>query len=225
MVAYLETLPSYESLTIDLLTQVGEGNWRMGAAGIPQTNAEDGILQSYVRDLLAGLIDQLKSRSRTMQPPISGTFLLNNVSYMRNDLILSNSAAGDVLGVGAEDLLNSAFREAKGIYMSAWQDLASLVSEEKSHQQPQSRFKDLAGGGEKTMVRDNLGQFYERLDQLEGLARQHQISRKDPGLRDKLSAEVRELVVGQMSAFVQKHNRVVEKCELTGSLVVLGSRD
>jgi exocyst complex protein 7 len=194
----------------DLLTSLGDRNWLMGAqtGQQPRSGGEDGILQHFIADLLSALISSLDNRSRSMRKPVSSIYMLNNLSYMRNNLILSNqSAANDIMGSTAEDILNSAYRDAKARYLDAWRELVGLLAEPTSS----GRFGVVGVGGDKQAVKDSLANFFNRLDELEVLSRQHTLSRQDPNLRERLHADVRNLVVPAFQSYMAKKH--AEKCE------------
>jgi exocyst complex protein 7 len=143
-----------------------------------------------------------------MRKPVSSIYMLNNLSYMRNNLILSNqSAANDIMGSTAEDILNSAYRDAKARYLDAWRELVGLLAEPTSS----GRFGVVGVGGDKQAVKDSLANFFNRLDELEVLSRQHTLSRQDPNLRERLHADVRNLVVPAFQSYMAKKH--AEKCE------------
>jgi len=216
-VTYLENLSAYEMTVTDLLTSLGDRNWLMGAqtSQLPRSGEDDGILQHFITDLLSALVSSLESRSRSMRKPVPSIYMLNNLSYMRNNLILSNqSAANDIMGSTAEDLLNAAYRDAKSRYLETWRELTGLLAESTSS----SRFGGVVNvGGDKQAVKDSLSNFFNKLDELEGLSRQHTLSRQDPNLRDRLYADVRNLVVPAFTNYMAKHPKHADKCELKRS--------
>jgi exocyst complex protein 7 len=204
-------LSSYETTVTDLLTSLGDRNWLMGAqtGQQPRSGGEDGILQHFIADLLSALICALDSRSRSMRKPVPSIYMLNNLSYMRNNLILSNqSAANDIMGSTAEDMLNSAYRDAKARYLDTWRELVGLLTEPTSS----GRFGGVVGvGGDKQAVKDSLSNFFNRLDELEVLSRQHTLSRQDPNLRERLHVDVRNLVVPAFQNYMAKFPKHADK--------------
>jgi exocyst complex protein 7 len=176
-----------------------------------QTHEEDGILQHFVADLVSALIASVDSRSRGMKKPVSSIYMLNNLSYMRNNLILSSqTSANDILGAVAEDMLNTAYRDAKARYLEVWRELTALLTESTSS----GRFGVVGVGGDKQAVKDSLANFFNRLDELEALSRQFSLSRQDPNLRERLHADVRGLVVPAFQAYMSKHPKHADKCKL-----------
>lgn len=231
VVSYLETLPAYEDTVISLLNHLGDRNWLMGAQPSTKLSAQesdgDGILQHYITDLLSALVTSLDTSSRSSastapassssrKPIVSSIFMLNNLSYMRNNLILSSqSSASDILGTTAQDLLNAAYRDAKAHYLDSWRDLVGLLADTSSSSG--GRFgnvvQNVGGGGDKQTVKDSLANFFTRLDELDAVSRQHTLSRKDPQLRERLQADVKNLVVAAFQSYAAKHPKHVEKCE------------
>lgn len=77
---YLETLPTYAGTVKNLLTQLGERNWLMGATQMktPVLGADDGIVQQYIADLLTALIENLETTSAGLKRSVKPIFMLNN---------------------------------------------------------------------------------------------------------------------------------------------------
>lgn len=200
----------------------------MGAIPATQKNVEnDNTLQHFVADMLSGLLEQIEARSRGMRKVVAAVFLLNNrelesfrprasanfrlVSYVRNNLVTTLETAS-MLGSGGEGVLDRGFRDARARYMEVWQELLALLAESTNT----GAVARLTGtSGDKQVVKDSLSNFFARLDELEALSRQHPLSRQDADLRDRLSQDVRRLVIPAFSAYAARHAKRVEKCECT----------
>ncbi len=133
------------------------------------------------------------------------------MSYIRNNLILSSSStANDIIGEAGEDELNRAFRDAKQKYLDSWQGLAELLSDSATSGSS-TRFGSVVGS-DRQAVKDGLTNFFNRLEELEGISRQYGLSKQDPILRDRLRQDVKSIVVPALNAFVSKHTKM-ERCE------------
>jgi len=176
---------------------------------------DDGIVQHFVADLVAALCTQLDFRARSMKRPISSIYLLNNLSYIRNNLILSSSSnASDILGVAGESELNRAFRDAKQKYLESWQSLADLLSDSATSGSS-SRFGSVVGGGDRQASKEGLTNFFSRFEEMEGISRHHQLSKQDPNLRDRLGLDVKNIVMNALNSFQSKHTKLERYMRMT----------
>lgn len=194
VVSYLETLPRFSRTAESLLTSLGSGNWLMGAASkTPQLDSSN-IIEHYVADLVAGLLENLEAHSHK-QHIVGAIFMLNNLSHLRTHLIPS-----DVLGEAGEDLLNKSFREHRQRFMDCWQSLVATLDDSSR------------GGLIKQQGKETLGGFFARYDELETACKQHVLTRQDPTLRERLRGDVIALVVGALQAYVSRHQKNADKC-------------
>ncbi|GFZ46609.1 hypothetical protein JCM24511_03829 [Saitozyma sp. JCM 24511] len=212
---YLETLPAFE-VTVETLLQSSQSqrSWLMGASEAPSpvrsAAEEGGVVKLFVADILGTLIIYLKQRASTMKRVIGQTFLLNNLSHIRNTTAGFNS---DIIGPGAEDMLNKAFREAKSAYLSEWTSLIGLLTPPTPSG---GRFSG-GGGGDRQSLKDGATAFFDRLAELEGVGSGYPLSRQDPDLRDRIGREVEELVGRGYGGFWGRvQGRGVEKCKGRG---------
>lgn len=207
---YLEQLPTFGGLADTLLRASGkaERSWLMGMNQPPSSaksaDEEGGIASLYAADVLGTLLSALETRSKTMRKPISSSFLLNNVSHIRNT---TSSFSSDLIGPGAEDMLNRHFREAKTAYLSEWVSLTQALQHTAS-----ARFN--VGSSDKQSTKEAAASFFERLAELETTCRQHPLSRQDPDLRERVGSEVADLVGAAYKTFWTKaHAKGFDKCE------------
>ncbi|KAL1409715.1 exocyst complex component exo70 [Vanrija albida] len=205
--AFLEALPSFGPLVEGLLRSGGshERTWLMGMKDHPSParNAaeEGGTLNLYAADTLGTLLIHLDQQAKTMRRPVSSTYLLNNLSYIRNT---TSSFNADIIGPAAEDMMNRHFREAKTQYIGDWQALVQTLSI-----QAQSRFP--GGSTDKQSAKESAAAFFEKLVDLEYTCRQHPLSRQDIDLRDRIGAEVTELVASAYQSFWAKAHGKYDK--------------
>lgn len=137
------------------------------------------------------------------------------MSHIRNT---TSSFNADIIGPGAEDMLNKHFREAKTCvptrtfadirqYLTEFQALVQLLSHTA-----QTRFN--VGSSDKQSTKEAAASFFDRVAELEATCKQYPFSRQDPELRERIGAEVGELVRAGYAAFWTKaHSRGYDKCE------------
>ncbi|WWC61383.1 uncharacterized protein I303_103966 [Kwoniella dejecticola CBS 10117] len=196
---YLENMNGFEKLIEGLLSKShSERSWLMGQKEPPSSarnaNEEGGVVNLFVADVLGTLLQFLDARSRTMRKPVGQAFLLNNLSHIRNT---TSSFKSDITGPGAEDMLNKAFRDAKGQYLSEFHSLVSLLT--TTHSTP--RFGVTVPQGERHHLKESATQFFDKLAELENVIMQYPLNRQDPDMRDRISREVEGIVRGGYEAF------------------------
>ncbi|EIW68795.1 hypothetical protein M231_06865 [Tremella mesenterica] len=203
---YLEMLPSYHEVVEGLLGQShAERSWLMGSKEIPSTARsaadEGGLLNLFVADVLGTLLQHLETRAGPMRKPIGSTFLLNNLSHIRNT---TSSFKSDVIGPNAEGMLNKAFRDAKLQYMAEWTNLASLLTSPPTSTPRFGMSVPGVSGSERNTLKESATLFFDRLSELEQVCTQYPLSRQDPDLRDRLASDVDEVVATAYRTFVTR---------------------
>jgi len=170
-----------------------------GEAPSPARNAQEegGIINLFVADVLGTLLIHLDARAKSMRKPVGYTFLLNNLSHIRNTTASFHS---DIIGPGAEDMLNKAFRDAKNQFMTELNSLAALLT-------PTSTTRinlpvSVPGtSNERSMLKDCATAFFDRLAELESLCAQYPLNRQDPDLRDRIGREAEDVVCRAWGAY------------------------
>ncbi|KAK4687879.1 exocyst complex component 7, partial [Tremellales sp. Uapishka_1] len=215
---YLEALPMYEKTVEGLLgTSHSERSWLMGAkeppSSVKSASSEGGLVSLYVADILGTLIIHVDNKSKGMRRPIGQAFALNNLSHVRNT---TSSLDSDLIGPGAEDMLNKAFRDAKNQYLSEWQALTTLLSPGNVST---PRFGVSVGGhSERQALKESAVAFLNRFTELEIICKQYPLARSDPDMRDRVGREVEDLVVGAWQAFNSRcAGKALEKYLTTSS--------
>ncbi|KAG9085523.1 hypothetical protein FS749_004353, partial [Ceratobasidium sp. UAMH 11750] len=122
-VEYLEQIPAVADAMSSMLMTLGDGNWRMGEGMIPgsKTRIEESnepervILEHFTYDIISTLISTLTAISRFLKrPALTAIFMLNNVSYIRDRILLApRSNIDDLLSSPTQEALNSSFRSSK----------------------------------------------------------------------------------------------------------------
>ncbi|WVQ98552.1 hypothetical protein IAU59_005678 [Kwoniella sp. CBS 9459] len=198
---YLETLPEYEQIVESLLGKShSERSWLMGMKEAPSparsANEEGGTVNLFVADVLGTLLIHLEGRAKTMKRPIAQAFLLNNLSHIRNT---TSSFHSDIIGPGAEDMLNKAFRDAKGQYLSEFHGLVNTLT--TTHSTPRFGVPVSIPQGERHNLKESAQAFFDKLSELESVVVQYPLNRQDPDMRDRLAREVEGIVRGGYEAF------------------------
>jgi hypothetical protein len=127
------------------------------------------------------------------------------VSHIRNTIA---SFKDDIIGPGAEDMLNKHFRDAKITYTAEWKSLTQTLQHTA-----QSRF-NVGASHDKQTTKEASTAFFDRLAELEQICRQYPLNRQDPDLRDRVGRDVEDLVRVAYATFWNKaHGKGFDKCE------------
>ena len=128
------------------------------------------------------------------RPAFGAIFLLNNVSFLRTQLLVVRAAAASaVLSRPALELLNSNFRTAKAGYFDAnFAPLLQTLADERDR-------------GGKSAVKEKFTRFFDLLDEV---TERHQFARvlaDDPEGRATVADEAVKLVVPSLQRFIQRN--------------------
>ena len=165
---------------------------------------------------------------------LSAIYMLNNVSFVRREILL-NSNVPDVLAggeaphrrdsgstgggfavgsgggegggndAGIEDELNRRNRSAKTGYLEIFSPLvACLMDAGVEH----SVLKSAIGVGhtEKKDIKDRFARFNDALEEIEGLHRIAKLDKNEEGLRERSKDEVIRMCLPTYAAFVKRHD-------------------
>ncbi|KAG8973500.1 hypothetical protein FRB90_009921 [Tulasnella sp. 427] len=200
-VGYLNQMPDVQITVEQLLRMLGDGNWKMGAGGMVTKASEEetsdhALLEHFVGDVITTLTDSLQVMSKTQRMPGLGSiFLLNNISYLRGQLLLEpESLVDEFISTTSQTHLNSQYRTAKALYFEA--NFTSLL------QPLGDTGKDKSS---KSNPKEKLATFY---DALEAVAERHRFARvlsDDPNGREGIADDVVRLVVPALQRFIQKY--------------------
>ncbi|KAI0699055.1 Cullin repeat-like-containing domain protein [Cerioporus squamosus] len=197
-VQFLERLLAVKDAAASALMTLGDGNWRMGeGAQVGKTKPAEvddkTIVQHFTYDVVNAVIQSLLALSRMNKRPAFGAiFLLNNVSFLRTQLLVERSAITAILSPPAQELLNSNFRVAKAGYFDAnFSPLLQTLIDEKDKG--------------KSAVKEKFNRFFDLLDEV---TERHQMARvlaDDPEGRAQVADEAVKLVVPSLQRFIQRN--------------------
>ncbi|QRW05322.1 exocyst complex protein exo70 [Ceratobasidium sp. AG-Ba] len=207
-VEYLEQIPAVADAMSSMLITLGDGNWRMGEGTIPgaKTRIEESsepervILEHFTcksifaLDIISTLLSTLTTVSRFLKrPALTAIFMLNNVSYLRDRVLLApRSNIDDLLSSPTQEALNSNFRSSKAAYFDTnFTALLGCLTDD---------IKDKKAG-----IKDKFGRFFEALEEIAERHRYARVLADDPEGKEKLQDEVVRLVIPALQRFTQKH--------------------
>ncbi|TFK32707.1 exocyst complex component exo70 subunit [Crucibulum laeve] len=201
-VKYLSRIPQVQSAAAAALHALGDGNWKMGE-GVqvgqqqrPEENDESIILEHFIFDLVMTVLSSLNTISRTGRRPAFGSiYLLNNVSYLRKNLLLQpkHMILPSLISQPAKDALNSNFRTAKAAYFdSNFTPLMQSITDD-----PKEKIK-------KDAAKEKFTRFYDLLEEVMERHRMAKVLEEDKEEREVVGEEVVMLVVPSIQQFTQK---------------------
>ena len=160
---------------------------------------------------------------------VAAIFMLNNVSYIRRELLLNSNvpdllassggsrrdsssttatntgaASGSSSDINIEDELNKRNRQAKTRYLEIFSPLVSCLMDAGVEQ---SVLKSAIGVGttEKKDTKDRFGRFNEALEEVESLHKVARLDKNEQNVRERVKDEVIRMCVPTYTRFVQKH--------------------
>ncbi|EDR01299.1 exocyst complex component, exo70 subunit [Laccaria bicolor S238N-H82] len=198
-VRYIAKVPEVRSAVSSALLALGDGNWKMGEGiqvGQAREGDESAILEHFIGDVIITSLTSLTAISRTSRRPAFGSiFLLNNVSYLREHLLIqpTNPSISNLLPQSAVDALNSNFRTAKaGYFDSNFSPLMQALADDP-------RDKSSKGAAKEKFTR-----FFDLLDEVVERHRLAKVLEDEPAGRETLGEEVIRLVVPALQRFTQR---------------------
>ncbi|SCZ89422.1 BZ3500_MvSof-1268-A1-R1_Chr9g10405 [Microbotryum saponariae] len=213
VVNFMRQLSDNQTVVEGFLNVLGPGNW--GGPKIPVStrdgDEEQSLLTRYLNDVLQTLLAALDQRAKGLRARsgISAIFLLNNVSFIRREVL--SSQVGDVLGEACEDALNKLMRTTKASYLEIWSPLVSALLDAGLEQSGaagaiKAAVKGGGGGGnERAQTKDRFLRFGDGLQEVENL---HAVAKLDEGeqeLKERLKGEVERMIVPTYTKFLAKH--------------------
>ncbi|KAI5475476.1 exocyst complex component, exo70 subunit [Pseudohyphozyma bogoriensis] len=213
VVTFMRQLSDNQPTVESFLSVLGAGNWGGPPTKSPVSGQEDDtLITRYLNDVLTTLLTALDARTRALRarPGVAAIFLLNNVSYIRREVL--SSQIGDLLGEACEDNLNKKMRTTKASYLEIWSPLVSALLDAGIDQSGAAGAIKAGigavagkGGGEKRETKDRFVRFHDSFEEVEQL---HQSAKLDEGeaeLRERLKGEVTRMIVPTYSKFLARH--------------------
>ncbi|KAL8280895.1 hypothetical protein RQP46_006574 [Phenoliferia psychrophenolica] len=211
VVTFMRQLSDNQATVESFLSVLGAGNWGGPPARSPISGQEeDSLITRYLNDVLVTLLNSLDLRSRSLRnrSGFAAIFLLNNLSYIRREVL--SSQIGDLLGEACEDSLNKRMRSTKAGYLEIWSPLVSALLDAGIDQSGvaggiKAGISSLKGGDEKRETKDRFVRFHDAFEEVESL---HQAAKLDEGeqeLRERLKGEVERMIVPTYTKFLARH--------------------
>ncbi|KAJ3719586.1 Cullin repeat-like-containing domain protein [Lentinula guzmanii] len=199
----------------DILSVVGDGNWKMGEGVVVKKQAivevsAQTLLEHFIYDVVLTIINTVSLIARTQRrPPFDSFFLLNNIAYLRKNILEPRQdSLIDYLTKPTQDVLNSNFRTAKASYLDA--NFSPLM---------QSLSDDPKEKG-KAATKEKFTRFYDLLEEVLERHRLAKILEDDAESREAIGNDVIKFLIPSLKAFTQKQK---EK-EFSKSKHLCGSR-
>ncbi|KAJ3785579.1 Cullin repeat-like-containing domain protein [Lentinula aff. detonsa] len=183
----------------DILSVVGDGNWKMGEGVVVKKQAivevsAQTLLEHFIYDVVLTIINTVSLIARTQRrPPFDSFFLLNNIAYLRKNILEPRQdSLIDYLTKPTQDVLNSNFRTAKASYLDA--NFSPLM---------QSLSDDPKEKG-KAATKEKFTRFYDLLEEVLERHRLAKILEDDAESREAIGNDVIKFLIPSLKAFTQK---------------------
>ncbi|KAJ3794696.1 Cullin repeat-like-containing domain protein [Lentinula aff. detonsa] len=183
----------------DILSVVGDGNWKMGEGVVVKKQAivevsAQTLLEHFIYDVVLTIINTVSLIARTQRrPPFDSFFLLNNIAYLRKNILEPRQdSLIDYLTKPTQDVLNSNFRTAKASYLDA--NFSPLM---------QSLSDDPKEKG-KAATKEKFTRFYDLLEEVLERHRLAKVLEDDAESREAIGNDVIKFLIPSLKAFTQK---------------------
>ncbi|KAK4700095.1 RNA-binding protein NOB1, partial [Phenoliferia sp. Uapishka_3] len=230
VVTFMRQLSDNQATVESFLSVLGAGNWGGPPARSPISGQEeDTLITRYLNDVLVTLLNSLDTRSRSLRnrTGIAAIFLLNNLSYIRREVL--SSQIGDLLGEACEDSLNKRMRSTKASYLEVrlssltfwtaqaqhnafkiWSPLVSALLDAGIDQSGvaggiKAGISSLKGGDEKRETKDRFVRFHDAFEEVESLHAAAKLDEGEQELRERLKGEVERMIVPTYTKFLARH--------------------
>ncbi|KAI4524798.1 Cullin repeat-like-containing domain protein [Schizophyllum commune] len=200
VVQYMDRLPEVQAAVGTALVTLGDGNWKMGD-GLKVTGGKSGegdeqvLLQHYIFDVVMTTVKSLTELSKThSRPALGAIFLLNNISYLRQNIILEprHESLRDLLSPPTTNMLDSNFRTAKAGYFDAnFSPLMQALADD-----PKEKGK--------TAAKEKFTRFFDLLEEVLERHKYARVLEDDPTARESIGEDVIKLVVPALQKFTNK---------------------
>ncbi|KIK53759.1 hypothetical protein GYMLUDRAFT_49193 [Collybiopsis luxurians FD-317 M1] len=196
----------------DILSILGDGNWKMGEGVVVKKQQvveinHQTLLEHFVYDVVITVVNTVSQISKTQRrPPFDSFFLLNNIAYLRKNILEPrNDSLIDYLTKPTQDALNSNFRTAKASYLDAnFSPLMQALSDDPAKEKSSvGGF----GGGAKAATKEKFTRFY---DLLEEVIERHKVAggvlpdEVDREGREQIGNDVIKFLIPSLKAFTAK---------------------
>lgn len=158
-------------------------------------HTDDRLIAQFTDDVVTTAINSLTTISKTARrPPFSSVFLLNNISYLRQHLLIQqDDAIFALLSPQTSDALNSAYRTAKAGYFDLnFSPLMQAITEDP---------KDKSN---KAAAKEKFTRFFDLFDELVERHKFAPVLDEDAKGRVDVAEEIVMLVVPAFQRFAQK---------------------
>ncbi|KAF5390828.1 hypothetical protein D9757_004554 [Collybiopsis confluens] len=196
----------------DILTVIGDGNWKMGEGVVVKKQqsveiSQQMLIEHFVYDVVITILNTVNQIAKNQRrPPFETFFLLNNIAYLRRNILEPrNESLIDYLSKPTQDVLNSNFRTAKASYLDAnFSPLMQALSDDPAKEKSSvGGF----GGGAKAATKEKFTRFYDLLEEVierhkvAGGVLQDDIDREG---REQIGNDVIKFLIPSLKAFTAK---------------------
>lgn len=189
----LHGITAYQDVISSLLQTLGKKNWQDDEVGTQRVavSEHEGLLVGYMADFLSVIVTSLeRSVVAVPQQTVAAIFLLNNVSYLQQELAQLQGALPPAVCSAGEQLLRQVQRTARTSYLESWNSVVNALMDDgaaPSRTSPGGVFGALSGNDR---GRDATGRFFEQLGEQERIHRSQPLLRSNPALTEALRDDV-----------------------------------
>lgn len=189
----VRSLVGYTDVLMSLLQTMHTKNW-LDADAAPQLAAPadaNTLFSEYLNDVLSAIVTSLeRSVVAVPQPTVAALFLLNNLSYLQQELAQMQSLLPAAAVSAGDQLLKHAQRSARTTYLESWNSVVNVLTEDASGLTRAGTIGRLGGLGGADRSRDTTARFFQQLAEKERIHRAQPLLQNNPALIESLRDDV-----------------------------------
>ncbi|KAI3629237.1 hypothetical protein CBS9595_000309 [Malassezia furfur] len=189
----VRSLVGYTDVLMSLLQTMHTKNW-LDVDAAPQLAAPADahtLFAEYLNDVLSAIVTSLeRSVVAVPQPTVAALFLLNNLSYLQQELTQMHSLLPAAAVSSGDQLLKHAQRAARTSYLESWNSVVNALTEDApglSRAGTIGRLGSLGGAGRS---QDTTARFFQQLAEKERIHRAQPLLQNNPALIESLRDDV-----------------------------------
>lgn len=189
----LRNLAEYQDVIASLLQSLGTKNWVDAEANAQRTHAmdADSLFVEYLGDFLSAIVTSLeRSVVAVPQPTVAAIFLLNNITFLQQELAQMQSTLPMPVVSAGDRMLQQAQRSARTSYLESWNSVVNALTDEGAGLSRTGTMGKFGGLGSNDRSRDSTARFFEQLGEKERIHRSQPLVRSNPALIDALRDDV-----------------------------------
>lgn len=192
-VQLLRGMAEYQDVLLGLLQTLPAKNWSdsESAARTTQSTGADGLYSDYIFDVLASIVSSLeRSVAAVPQATVAAIFLLNNTSYLQQEVSQMHGILPPAAAASIDQLLKQALRSARTSYLESWNNVVNSLVDDGPSLSRAGTIGKLGVLSNNERNRDTTARFFEQISEKERIHRTQPLLRSNRALLESLRDDV-----------------------------------